>query len=250
MLAAAGWRGTPATGGAFNDPCCGSGTLAIEAAQIACGIAPGIQRRFAFERQLPYQALRADWQRMRQLARDAEHDPLVPVFASDVAFRMVDFARRNAERAGVESVIRFQGGDALERPAPELPEDMPGTLMLNPPYGDRIDIAGKAGAREGAQVDEGEDFFNRLAAHWKRQYAPHAAGWSAYPAQPRPRPAQAHAPEGKPQDADVERPDRMPVVPFRLGSRLQPQALTVQAPGLRAATLRPQQKQHLREQGP
>ena len=151
MLAAAGWQGTPETGGAFNDPCCGSGTLAIEAAQIACGIAPGVQRRFAFERQLPYQALRADWQRMKQLARDAEHDPRVPVFASDVAFRMVDFARRNAERAGVESVIRFQGGDALERPAPELPEDMPGTLMLNPPYGDRIDIAGKAG-RQSPQV--------------------------------------------------------------------------------------------------
>jgi putative N6-adenine-specific DNA methylase len=180
MLAAAGWRGTPETGGAFNDPCCGSGTLAIEAAQIACGIAPGGQRRFAFERQLPFHAHRADWQRLKQLAHDAEHDPQVPIFASDVAFRMVDFARRNAERAGVDSVIRFQGGDALERPAPELPEDMPGTLMLNPPYGDRIDVAGKAGAREGAQVDAGDDFFNRLAAHWKRQYAPHAAGWSAY----------------------------------------------------------------------
>ena len=41
MLAAAGWRGTPAEGGALHDPCCGSGTIAIEAAQIACGIAPG-----------------------------------------------------------------------------------------------------------------------------------------------------------------------------------------------------------------
>lgn len=48
MLAAAGWRGTPEEGGALHDPCCGSGTIAIEAAQIACGIAPGLQRRFAF----------------------------------------------------------------------------------------------------------------------------------------------------------------------------------------------------------
>jgi putative N6-adenine-specific DNA methylase len=32
------------------DPCCGSGTIAIEAAQIACGIAAGLQRRFGFEK--------------------------------------------------------------------------------------------------------------------------------------------------------------------------------------------------------
>ena len=41
MLAAAGWRGTPEHGGALHDPCCGSGTIAIEAAQIAMGMAPG-----------------------------------------------------------------------------------------------------------------------------------------------------------------------------------------------------------------
>lgn len=178
MLAVAGWQGTAETGGAFNDPCCGSGTLAIEAAQIACGIAPGIQRRFAFERQLPFRALLADWQQLKIQARAAEHAPAVPVFASDVAFRMVDFASRNAERAGVAHAIRFQGGDALERPAPEIGA-LPGTLMLNPPYGDRIDIAGKAG-RESAQDSSMDEFFSGLAAHWKRQYAPHAPGWTAW----------------------------------------------------------------------
>lgn len=178
MLAAAGWRGRPDAGGAFNDPCCGSGTLAIEAAQIACDIAPGILRRFAFERQGPYRELRADWQRLRQQARDAEHAPAVPVFASDVAFRMVDFARRNAERAGVAHAIRLQGGDALERSAPDIGA-LPGTLMLNPPYGDRIDIAGKAG-REQSHDGSMDEFFAGLAAHWKRQYAPHAPGWSAW----------------------------------------------------------------------
>ena len=39
--------------------------------------------------------------------------------------------------------------------------------------------AARAG-REAAQMDDGGDFFNRLAAHWKRQYAPHPAGWSAW----------------------------------------------------------------------
>ena len=53
MLAAAGWQGR-AEDGPLLDPCCGAGTIAIEAAQIACGIAPGAQRRFAFERLLPF----------------------------------------------------------------------------------------------------------------------------------------------------------------------------------------------------
>ena len=180
MLAAAGWRGTLEAGGAFNDPCCGSGTLAIEAAQIACNIAPGSQRRFAFDRQLPYQDLRVAWQQMRQQARAAEHAPRVPIFASDIAFRMVDFATRNAERAGVAHAIKFQGGDALERAAPPLPPGMPGTLMLNPPYGERIDVAGKAGRETAEQLNPTDDFFTQLAAHWKRQYTAEGARWSAW----------------------------------------------------------------------
>src|SRR5215203_1214322 len=103
MLAAAGWRGTPGAGGALHDPCCGSGTIAIEAAQIACGIAAGGLRRFACERLLPFSSveMRAEMQRLRSRAKERVHPPEVPIFASDLSFRMVDFARRNAERAGV-----------------------------------------------------------------------------------------------------------------------------------------------------
>ena len=187
MLAAAGWRGTLEAGGALHDPCCGSGTIAIEAAQIACGIAPGLKRRFAFERLLPFigDAQRAELQRLRSHAQARIHASAVPIFASDVSFRMVDFARRNAERAGVQDAITFNGGDALERPAPDLADDLPGTLMINPPYGERIEVGGKA-ARESAE-DRGfdnkeapSDFFPRLASHWKRAYTRHAAGWTAY----------------------------------------------------------------------
>ena len=207
MLAAAGWRGTPQDGGALHDPCCGSGTIAIEAAQIACGIAPGLQRRFAFERLLPFAdaAARAQLQRLRSTLQARIHASAVPITASDVSFRMVDFARRNAERAGVAGAITFHGGDALERPAPELPHDLPGTLMLNPPYGERIEVAGKAGreaavcartavagrreprgerAPVGAGPDDNrrlpDDFFARLASHWKHAYTRHPAGWTAY----------------------------------------------------------------------
>jgi putative N6-adenine-specific DNA methylase len=93
---------------------------------------------------------------------------------------MLDFARRNAQRAGVGTAIEFHGGDALERPAPSLPDSMPGTLMLNPPYGERIEIAGKAARPSAQDRDTPSDFFARLASHWKRSYTQHAAGWTAW----------------------------------------------------------------------
>jgi putative N6-adenine-specific DNA methylase len=192
MLAAAGWRASAGTGGALHDPCCGSGTIAIEAAQIACDIAPGALRRFACERLLPFASaeMRGEMQRLRGRARERVRPPAVPIFASDLSFRMVDFAKRNAERAGVAHAIEFHGGDALERPAPPLPAELPGTLMLNPPYGERIEVRGKARARdEGTRRpprDSAEDratpsdFFARLAAHWKQAYTGHRAGWTAW----------------------------------------------------------------------
>jgi putative N6-adenine-specific DNA methylase len=220
MLAAAGWSGRPEAGGLLHDPCCGSGTIAIEAAQIACDIAPGLDRRFAFARLKPFAegGLREQWQRLLAQARSRVHDANVPIVASDVSFRMVDFARRNAERAGVSSAIRFHGGDALERPAPELPPGLPGTLMLNPPYGERIEAQGAvrsavrrdprpghqasgaarsappAGARRiGAvpgdedQREAPDDFFPRLAAHWKRAYTGAQPGWTAWVLSPDPQ---------------------------------------------------------------
>lgn len=170
MLAASGWDATVP----LYDPCCGSGTIAIEAAQIACNIAPGLLRRFGFERLLPHRA--ADWLALKAQAQGARRAPTAPVFGSDVAFRMVDFAQRNAERAGVAQAVQLRGGDALQR----MPPSDPGFLMLNPPYGERIEAAGVAGAgrggRERAHMEQAGDFFQQLAAHWKKNYA----GWTAW----------------------------------------------------------------------
>ncbi len=187
MISASGWDGTTP----LYDPCCGSGTIAIEAAQIACGIAPGSLRRFGFEKLLPFQA--HVWQGLLEQAQAAEHAPSAPIFGSDVAHRMVDFAERNAERAGVAGVIEFRGGDALQRMPPS---EAPGLMLLNPPYGERIAAAGVAGRgrqgfepgalaaerhgsehhRETAHTDDGGDFFIQLAAHWKKNYS----GWTAW----------------------------------------------------------------------
>ncbi len=178
LLALSGWSqplGDAPSGCAQGlplfDPCCGSGTLVIEAAQVACGMAPGLMRRFGFERLQAFEA--NEWRRLVQAARDAIHAPLAPVFGSDVAFRMVDFAGRNAERAGVAKAAHFRGGDALQR---NPPIEQPGWMVLNPPYGERIEAAGVAGARQHAQVADGQDFMARLASHWKQ----HFAGWQAW----------------------------------------------------------------------
>jgi putative N6-adenine-specific DNA methylase len=171
MIAASGWDGTVP----LYDPCCGSGTIAIEAAQIACRIAPGMLRRFAFEKLLPHQS--HVWTAIKTEAKSRETPGAAAIFGSDVAFRMVDFAARNAERAGVARMVNFRGGDALQRMPPG---DTPGVMLVNPPYGERIETAGVAGrtqgGRERPESDGGADFFVQLAAHWKKHYA----GWTAW----------------------------------------------------------------------
>lgn len=205
MIAASGWDVLAKQGVALYDPCCGSGTIAIEAAQIACNIAPGSNRKFAFQKYLPFQS--HVWEGLLDQAEALITEPTAEIFGSDVSFRMVDFAERNAERAGVAGAVQFRGGDALER----MPPVASGVMLVNPPYGERIDVAGAAGApkraqfqgqvidefgqpapasnnsntrehargRELAQTDTGEeasDFFPKLATHWKKHYA----GWTAH----------------------------------------------------------------------
>ena len=180
MLAAAGWTGA-AAGGGLLDPCCGAGTIAIEAAQLACKVAPGITRRFAFERLRPFREHADAWGRMQLEARAGVVRPEAPIWAGDVSFRMTDFAVRNAERAGVAHAIEFKTADALQR----MPPAAGGTIVMNPPYGERIEAKGRGSrgtaGRETAVVEArpdagAADFFAQLAAHWKRHYS----GWTAW----------------------------------------------------------------------
>ena len=204
LLAASGWW-QPATRSVsplpLYDPCCGSGTIVIEAAQLALGLPAGGQRRFGFERLKGFDA--TQWSAIKTEAARAHpvgaedqnglNPAAVRVFGSDVAHRMVDFAQRNAQRAGVAQAVQLRGGDALQRLPPS---DQPGVMLLNPPYGERIAAAGVAGhkarGREAFQsgtlahqraegqsagdVNAGDEFFQRLAAHWKSHYA----GWAAW----------------------------------------------------------------------
>ncbi len=139
MIAASGWDQLCKQGVPLYDPCCGSGTIVIEAAQVARNIAAGMGRRFAFEKFVPFQP--HVWEGLLDQAEAAVTAPTAPVFGSDVSFRMVDFAERNAERAGVADAVQLRGGDALQR----MPPAPAGVMLVNPPYGERIDVAGVAG---------------------------------------------------------------------------------------------------------
>ena len=179
MLAAAQWQGRAADG-PLLDPFCGAGTIAIEAAQIACGIAPGLQRRFAFERLAPWRDHAVAWRAMQRDARERVHPSAVAIHAGDVSFRMTDFARRNAERAGVGDAIVFKAADALQRPPP-APR---GTMLFNPPYGGRVAPKGRGTApREGFAGGTAAGFFAALAAHWKAHYV----DWTAWVLSPDPQ---------------------------------------------------------------
>jgi putative N6-adenine-specific DNA methylase len=135
------------------DPLCGSGTIAIEAAMIARGAAPGIRRRFAAQE---WPALEPRiWHDARQEAREAERPGAVQsIAASDRDQAIVDAARRNAAKAGVSDCVRFRCA-ALR--AFEAAGDH-GCIICNPPYGERL---GEQKEVEGLARDMG-DLYHRL----------------------------------------------------------------------------------------
>lgn len=123
----------------FVDPMCGSGTLAIEHALAARGIAPGLRRRFGFERwpTLTPEAL-APLARMRAeadaAARAAIAADFAPIVCADVDSHALTAARQNAAAASVDDAMVFEQADVatLERRWPR------GTVATNPPYGERL----------------------------------------------------------------------------------------------------------------
>ncbi len=116
------------------DPCCGSGTFAIEAAMIAKNIAPGLKREFASSdwAQIP----KTLWDDLRQEATDAIDQKGSPIiYASDIDRNAVLSARDNATAAGVDEYIQF-----FARPLHKtsLPHGDYGVVICNPPYGERL----------------------------------------------------------------------------------------------------------------
>ncbi len=132
----------PNSGETLLDPCCGSGTIAIEAALIASGRAPGLHRSFAAESWFyigkePFTTVRQEAQ-----ARPVISPPDRPqIYGSDISADAVAIARSNAERAGLADWIGWQCHDLYDL-NDDLIREWTGSerllILCNPPYGERL----------------------------------------------------------------------------------------------------------------
>jgi putative N6-adenine-specific DNA methylase len=133
LLRLAGW--TPAM--PLLDPFCGSGTIVIEAASIAAQRAPGLSRRFAFERLASFDA--AAWKTLQQAAQAQVDDAAAAqIVGSDISTHVVEQARANAQLAGLQRWLDdgrlvLQPGDARQ----VMPPAEHGLIVTNPPYGEQ-----------------------------------------------------------------------------------------------------------------
>jgi len=162
LLALTGW--TPDK--PLLDPFCGSGTIVIEAASLAARRAPGIDRRFAFERLRTF--ARSEW---RELLEDA-HERLdrgarATLVGADISTGVIERARRNGALAGFEDWLadgrmRLEAGDARSF----RPPAQHGVVLANPPYGEQS-------APKSASV---ASLMGAFATNLKQHYA----GWTAW----------------------------------------------------------------------
>jgi len=133
----------------FIDPMAGTGTLAIEHAQICRRMAPGLKRSFAFERWAD-QSHMPVFRQLKQAAQDLmiAHAPC-PIVARDSSQKMVAAARRNAQAAGVADDIRFETAEISSL----TPEGPSGILCMNPPYGERLQGSGSGASPQKTFTD-------------------------------------------------------------------------------------------------
>lgn len=131
------------TGRLMVDPCCGSGTLPIEAAMIGRNIAPGLNRKFTAE---DWDSIPKNiWKEERKAAFEAiDYDTELEIYGFDINPAAVKAAMENAEEAGVDDCITFCVGDATKLGADgklgnvDFAGRESGVMVTNPPYGERI----------------------------------------------------------------------------------------------------------------
>lgn len=116
------------------DPFCGSGTIPIEAAMMAANIAPGMERDFTAE-DWRHIVGKGRWQDAQEEAEDLVNLEIeTDIQGYDIDDHMVEIARENAKRAGVEKLIHFQRRDVAQLSHPKKY----GFIITNPPYGERL----------------------------------------------------------------------------------------------------------------
>jgi putative N6-adenine-specific DNA methylase len=156
IIMLSGWiPGTP-----FLDPMCGSGTFLIEAAMMVVNQPPGMKRTFGFQKLTSFDE--GLWKKIETEAMN-KMKPIefLDIYGSDMDLRAVRVARHNLKVAGLEDVAKVMQSDfiKLEPPASE------GTLVTNPPYGQRI-----------GEDEDLKEVYPVWAKHMKESFG----GWNTY----------------------------------------------------------------------
>lgn len=144
ILLRADWPAIAAQGGALIDPMCGSGTILVEAAMMAADRAPGLTRRFGFEKWRNHN--KPAWDEVREEAK-ARHRARIAEFQSDgypevrgydQDPRVLRAAESNIQSAGVEEWVRTTRKSLQDFVKPTHKPLEFGLLISNPPYGERL----------------------------------------------------------------------------------------------------------------
>lgn len=139
VLLRAGWPQLATELKTVLDPMCGSGTLLTEAALMAADVAPGLFReRFGFTYWLGHRS--ELWNSLLEDAKNRREAGLAAcelrLIGYDADSAVLERARQNARRAGLESLIEFKTQELARLQCPEGVEQ--GLLITNPPYGERL----------------------------------------------------------------------------------------------------------------
>ena len=119
----------------FIDPMCGSGTLLIEAGLMARNIPPGMfKEQFGFMKWKNYDA--DLWHKIKDEAKANIKECEAKIIGGDAVFRVIEKARNNITRAGLDEDIIITN----KRFEEHKPSGEGGTVIINPPYGERLEL--------------------------------------------------------------------------------------------------------------
>ncbi|HDP74782.1 MAG TPA: RNA methyltransferase [Bacteroidales bacterium] len=150
LIKLSGWNGDSV----FIDPMCGSGTILIEAALIAYGIAPGIFRQhFGFENWLDF-----DEQLLQSIYNDdsRERDFEYLILGRDISKQAIASAMENIKESGLHKKIDLGAASIFDYNPPKVEK---GIVITNPPYGERL------------KKEQIENFYKQLSDVFKNKYA-------------------------------------------------------------------------------
>lgn len=164
LLRVSGWK----PGMVLFDPMCGSGTILAEAAQMVAGIPPGARREFAFEKFNAF--AKEEWLAIKGSFKPNPLPTEPTIFGSDISGDMVAMTRNNLNKAGIQFDVPLKQIEAQEI---KPPTDVPGFLVTNPPYGERIGVRGDSSVEEDQLATE---FFSAFSATLKQRFA----GWKVF----------------------------------------------------------------------